>query len=281
MRYIVNSNGYLQEVSFGAMVTCASAACTEYTGSVPAGYSSLAAWFVAEADKLYQWKIVDGELVKDTSVAAPVMVNSVPRCYGKLTDIGITTFPTTMKTVANTMPANSVLVLDSRDITDDGTYEISDLGQNQAGMYVFFRGNTNARLSLLHIYGATGATTSRLQFGTYAATNDAVVWLRAYDDAYAGSNATLYSGSLTSGSITFDYKKYKQFVIVGKMSTNGSLTSITVPREAITTTATSWMLAGSSYYVNFNLSYSGDKVTLAFSTATGSGGQITGVYGVI
>ena len=98
------------------------------------------------------------------------------KVFNKLTDIGITSFPTTMKTVANAMPANSTLMLDSRDITTGGAREISDLGLNNAGMYMFMRGNSVARLSLLHIYGATSSTTSYMNFGCYVATNNSVVW---------------------------------------------------------------------------------------------------------
>lgn len=98
------------------------------------------------------------------------------KVFNKLTDIGITSFPTTMKTVANAMPANSTLMLDSRDIIDGGTHEISDFGLNNAGMYMFMRGNSNARLSLLHIYGATSSTTSYMNYGCYAASTDEVTW---------------------------------------------------------------------------------------------------------
>lgn len=108
--------------------------------------------------------------------AAPASSVGTNKVFNKLTDIGITTFPTTMKTVANSMPANSTLMLDSRDIVSGGVHEISDLGATWAGMYMFMRGNSNARLSLLHIYGATGATTSYMNFGCYAATNDEMVW---------------------------------------------------------------------------------------------------------
>lgn len=105
------------------------------------------------------------------------------KVFNKLTDIGIKTFPTTMKTVANSMPANSTLMLDSRDIVSSGVHEISDLGATWAGMYMFMRGNSNARLSFFHIYGATGSTTSYLNYGCYAASNNSVVWLRASNTA--------------------------------------------------------------------------------------------------
>jgi hypothetical protein len=73
MRYIANSAGYLLEVSFGAMMECNGQECTEYTGGVPAGYSSLADWFSKECDKLYRWHIVAGELALDSSAQEPVL----------------------------------------------------------------------------------------------------------------------------------------------------------------------------------------------------------------
>lgn len=72
MRYIADSDGYLQEVSFGAEITCGGQSCTEYTGSVPEGHATLEAWYIAVCETLYRWKIVSGNLVEDTSVAEPV-----------------------------------------------------------------------------------------------------------------------------------------------------------------------------------------------------------------
>lgn len=71
MRYIANSSGYLQEVSFGAEITCNGQSCTEYTGAVPDGYTSLAAWAVAECERLHKWKVEDGNLVEDASAPDP------------------------------------------------------------------------------------------------------------------------------------------------------------------------------------------------------------------
>lgn len=71
MRYIADSSGYLLEVSFGAEITCDDQSCVEYTGSVPTDYASLEAWYVAECEKLYRWKIVSGDLTLDSSATAP------------------------------------------------------------------------------------------------------------------------------------------------------------------------------------------------------------------
>lgn len=70
MRYIADNNGYLLQVSFGAMIECNGRGCVEYTGGVPSGYADLADWFSKEGDKLYRWKIVSSQLTLDSSVPA-------------------------------------------------------------------------------------------------------------------------------------------------------------------------------------------------------------------
>lgn len=77
MRYITDSRGYLKEVSFGADIYCNGLRCTEYTGDVPAGYSSLAGWFTAECDKLHRWYILEGQLTLDESAADPPALEQI------------------------------------------------------------------------------------------------------------------------------------------------------------------------------------------------------------
>ena len=71
MRYITDGNGYLREVSFGADIDCDDGTCTEYTGKVPAAYESIEDWYIANADRLHQWKIVSKNLVEDGSRPEP------------------------------------------------------------------------------------------------------------------------------------------------------------------------------------------------------------------
>ena len=71
MRYIVNANNYITAISFGCYIECQDDGCTEYTGSVPTGYTSLEDWYADEAEKLYRWKIVNGQLTLDSSAAPP------------------------------------------------------------------------------------------------------------------------------------------------------------------------------------------------------------------
>lgn len=70
MRYILNSDGYVYDVSFGAEISCSLGNCTEYAGEIPAGYSSLEEWHDSEIDRLNAWKIIDGNLVYDPNKAS-------------------------------------------------------------------------------------------------------------------------------------------------------------------------------------------------------------------
>lgn len=65
LRYILDNNGYLYDVSIGADISCDFGACVEYAGTVPTGYETIDEWFLGECEKLNAWKIVDGNLVFD------------------------------------------------------------------------------------------------------------------------------------------------------------------------------------------------------------------------
>lgn len=109
-------------------------------------------------------------------------------------------------------------------------------------------------------YGGTGAKTAaaaRTNFGIAA--------------------TSLYNGTLTSGSITFNYGNYNFYVIIGRPSSTASRTSLVVPRILLTTSAVSFQIADESNYKAFNLSYSGSTVTLAMGNGAG---QINRVFGI-
>lgn len=102
------------------------------------------------------------------------------RVFGSLTDIGITEFPTTMSAVANAMPANSMIVIDTRRINgvtgSVSTQTISDWGSTVNGMAVIMRGYSVARVSMVIIYGTTSAARSGMVYGNFASTSNVVTW---------------------------------------------------------------------------------------------------------
>ena len=95
-----------------------------------------------------------------------------------------------------------------------------------------------------------------------------------------GLTATsLYNGTLSSGSITFNYGSYKAYVIIGRPKSSSALESITIPKGLIGTSEATYQLADESNYVSFSIKYSSTTTTLTWK-ASSSTGQITRVFGI-
>ena len=109
-------------------------------------------------------------------------------------------------------------------------------------------------------YGGTGAKTAAA-----ARTNLGI------------SATSLYNGTLTSGSITFNYGNYNFYVFIGWPNSSASRASLVVPKIMLTTSAVSFQIADESNYKSFNLSYSGSLVTLSMGNGNG---QINRVFGI-
>ena len=90
---------------------------------------------------------------------------------------------------------------------------------------------------------------------------------------------SLFNGTLTTGSTSFNYGSYKAYIIIGQPSTSGSRVGIVVPASIITTSSVGYQFADESYYYSFNLYYSGTTCYLAFR-GRNSSGQILRVFGV-
>ena len=105
--------------------------------------------------------------------------------------------------------------------------------------------------------GATSAATARTNLGITA--------------------TSLYSGTLSTGSTTFNYGNYNFYVIIGRVTSSGSLLCAVVPKGVLTTSDVSYQFADESAYRAFKLKYSGSTVTL---TVGGGGGAITNIYGI-
>ncbi len=63
MRYILNNEGYIEELSFSREIECNNKTCVEYMGIVPTGYSSLLEW--SEIAVIQAYKVIDGNLTHD------------------------------------------------------------------------------------------------------------------------------------------------------------------------------------------------------------------------
>lgn len=94
MRYILDDSGYIEEVTFGAMIECNNKGCTEYTGTIPDGYTSLVEW--SDNANIRAYKIVDGNLTFDADRDAELQAEWESQTEPTIpTSIGIST--TTLK----------------------------------------------------------------------------------------------------------------------------------------------------------------------------------------
>lgn len=191
----------------------------------------------------------------------------------------------------------------------DGMSVIADIWRDKETVDFVYDGSWWIAIGCLYAttayYGLTKLSSSISSSSTTLAANSYAV-KRAYDRsswtsisltnalaiAYGGTGAknaaaartnlgisatSLYNGTLTSGSITFNYGNYNFYVIIGRPSSTASRASLVVPKIMLTTSTVSFQIADESNYKSFNLSYSGSLVTLAIQ---GGNGQINRVFGI-
>lgn len=155
-------------------------------------------------------------------------------------------------------------------------------------------GITKLSNSVTSTSGSLAATPYAVKLAYDRSSWDSISLTNALALAYGGTGATtaaaartnlgitctsLYSGTLTTGSTTFNYGSYKAYVIVGQPNSTSARVSLFIPKGQLTTTATTYQLADETNYYTFNLSYSSSTVTLAYKGRSGSG-QILRVFGV-
>lgn len=124
------------------------------------------------------------------------------------------------------------------------------------------------RYTVYHSGGATIPISKGGTGGTTAATARSNLGITC---------TSLYSGTLSSGSTTFNYGSYKAYIIAGLPSSGASKMSLIVPKGMITTSDVNWQIADEVNYRGFKLKYSGTTTTLTIANGSGS---ITNVYGV-
>jgi len=129
------------------------------------------------------------------------------------------------------------------------------------GSNVYCNGTaTNVTGTVAIGHGGTGATTAAA-----ARTNLGITC------------TSLYNGSLSSGSITFNYGNYNAYLILGQPGSATAIAGIVVPKGMITTSDVKYQITDESYYRCFNLKYSGSTVTLTISTGSGTISRVFGL----
>jgi len=87
---------------------------------------------------------------------------------------------------------------------------------------------------------------------------------------------TLYSGQLSSGSITFS-SKYKGYIIEGRPKASSAHCAIWIPNLALGSTARTFQFADETNYVTFDIKLA-TNITLTINSSSASG-YVTRVYG--
>lgn len=129
------------------------------------------------------------------------------------------------------------------------------------GSNVYCNGTaTNVTGTVAVAHGGTGATTAAA-----ARTNLGITC------------TSLYNGSLSSGSITFNYGNYNAYLILGQPGSATAIAGIVVPKGMLTTSDVKYQITDESYYRCFNLKYSGSTVTLTISTGSGTISRVFGL----
>lgn len=122
MKYILK-DGYIDEITFGATIECKNQTCTEYTGAIPTGYTSLEEWVIEEEGKLNAWKIQNGDLVFDSNKYDEL------QALWEVEEEENTT--ATHKWTRELLDKSSSVVIDefSNDVTDSSLIVIKDSGE--------------------------------------------------------------------------------------------------------------------------------------------------------
>ena len=166
----------------------------------------------------------------------------------------------------------------------NGSWEIGALGDNFYFSYAtdtnYNAGNNSTVTRCINTSGNFNGNAANVT-GTVAIANGGT---GATTAANARSNlgitaTSLYNGTLSSGSITFNYGSYKAYVIIGRPKSSSALESITIPKGLIGTSEATYQLADEANYVSFGIKYSSTTTTLTWK-ASSSTGQITRVFGI-
>ena len=111
-----------------------------------------------------------------------------------------------------------------------------------------------------------------------------------YDGTYSGlieqshiknsGPVELWSGTLSSGSVTFATSNYNYYLIRARVSTNGNYVTMLIPKMEIIDTDTPYQMSNDANYISFRLKHSGNNLVMSYQNSTAySGFHIVKVYG--
>ena len=96
-----------------------------------------------------------------------------------------------------------------------------------------------------------------------------------------GGCKSLWNGTLYNGNFTVPYGPYTAYVFKWRLSTNGNYMTMVIPRIDIKGTAQQYQFNTEAIYYAFEVSYSGDTITVQFvSRSSSSTAHLVEVYGI-
>lgn len=96
-----------------------------------------------------------------------------------------------------------------------------------------------------------------------------------------GGCKSLWTGTLYNGNFTIPYGPYTAYVFKWRLSTNGNYMTMVIPRIDIKGTAQQYQFNTEAIYYAFEVSYSGDTITVQFvSRSSSSTAHLVEVYGI-
>ena len=141
----------------------------------------------------------------------------------------------------------------------DGTYFVAFTLNTATTAYY---GLTRLTSSTSSTSTALAATASAVKAAYDRNSWDSISLTNALALAYGGTGATtaagaranlglgvtlLYSGTVTTGSCSFNYGSYNWYIIIGQPASSGSRTPIVVPKAALTTSAVAYQITYTWY----------------------------------
>lgn len=134
MRYILNNEGYVETISFTNPIVC-NGSCTEYTGTIPEGYSSLLEW--SENAVIQAYKITNGNLTHDPNKEAELeeQWENTPSFVNRTIRFQLTSEFSVPKSEFTPIPYNQKVIFAGEDFCSIDSTGIISI--NEPGLYLF------------------------------------------------------------------------------------------------------------------------------------------------
>ena len=175
--YVRNESGKFEKVGPAGAVTDASLSLP----GQPADAQAVGDALTSKVSKADGKDLSSNDFTDDYKASLDELLSHSHNVFSSLTEIGITTFPTTMKSVSEAMPSNSMIVIDTRRVngveTGYNTETISDWGNEYNGTAMIVKGLTTARVGMMILYGTTQTSVARIFYGSYAHDANRVNWV--------------------------------------------------------------------------------------------------------